>query len=78
METIIDILNDLKPGVDYAAETGLVHRRILDSLTIIALVSELEEEFDIIVPAVEIVADNFDSAVAIAALVARLADEDLF
>ena len=55
METIIDILEGLKPGVDYHTETGLVQKRILDSLTIIALVSDLEDEFDIAIPAVEIV-----------------------
>lgn len=77
METIIDILEELKPGVDYITETGLVRKRILDSLTIIALVSELEDEFDIAIPAVEIVADNFDSAASINALIGRLLDEDL-
>lgn len=77
METIIDILEELKPGVDYATETGLVRKRILDSLTIIALISELEDEFDIAIPAVEIVADNFDSAARINALIERLLDEDL-
>ena len=78
METIIDILEDLKPGVDYHTETGLVQKRILDSLTIIALVSDLEDEFDIAIPAVEIVPENFDSAAAIARLVERLEDEDVF
>lgn len=78
METIIDILEGLKPGVDYHTETGLVQKRILDSLTIIALVSDLEDEFDIAIPAVEIVPENFDSAAAIARLVERLENEDVF
>lgn len=78
METIIDILEGLKPGVDYHTETGLVQKRILDSLTIIALVSDLEDEFDIAIPAVEIVPENFDSAAAITHLVERLEDEDVF
>lgn len=77
MEIIIDILQELKPGIDYLTETGLVRKRILDSLTIIALVSEIEDEFDITIPAMEIVADNFDSAARIAVLVERLLDEDL-
>ncbi|MDY2777337.1 MAG: phosphopantetheine-binding protein [Collinsella sp.] len=76
METIIDILEDLKPGVDYANQTELVKTRVLDSLTIIALVAELEDEFDITIPAVEIVAQNFDSVEAIDRLVRRLQDED--
>lgn len=78
METIIDILEGLKPGVDYHTETGLVQKRILDSLTIIALVSDLEDEFDIAIPAVEIVPENFDSAAAITRLVERLEDEEIF
>ena len=78
METIIDILEGLKPGVDYHTETGLVQKRILDSLTIIALVSDLEDEFDIAIPAVESVPENFDSAAAIARLAERLEDEDVF
>ena len=78
METIIDILEGLKPGVDHHTETGLVQKRILDSLTIIALVSDLEDEFDIAIPAVEIVPENFDSAAAIARLGERLEDEDVF
>lgn len=77
METIIDILEDVKPGIDYRTETDLARRRILDSLTIIALVAELEEEFDIAIPAVEIVADNFSSAATIHELVERLLDEEL-
>ena len=77
MDTIIDILEELKPGIDVETEQGLVRRRVLDSLTIIALISELEDEFDITIPAVEIVADNFDSAESIHALIERLLDEDL-
>ncbi|MBM6908590.1 acyl carrier protein [Collinsella intestinalis] len=77
MDTIIDILEELKPGIDFETEQGLVRRRVLDSLTIIALISELEDEFDITIPAVEIVADNFDSAESIYTLIERLLDEDL-
>ena len=77
MDEVIEILEELKPGVDYAAQTTLVDDHILDSLTIIALIAELEEEFDVTIPAVEIVPANFNSAAAIAALVSRLEDEDL-
>lgn len=75
METIISILEELKPGIDFAAQTDLVDKRVLDSLTIIAFIGELEDEFDITIPAVEIVADNFNSVEAIHALVQRLCDE---
>ena len=54
----------------------LLSKRVLDSLTILALVAELEDAFDITIPAVEIVEPNFNSAAAIWSLVERLMDED--
>ena len=77
MNQLIAILESLKPGVDYRTATDLVATRILDSLTIIALVAELEDAFDIEIPAVEITVANFDSAEDIWALVVRLQEEDL-
>lgn len=77
MNQLIAILEGLKPGVDYRTATDLVATRILDSLTIIALVAELEEAFDIEIPAVEITVANFDSAEDIWALVVRLQEENL-
>lgn len=77
MDALLDILEDLRPGEDYRSRTDLVDVRVLDSLTILALVSELEDTFDISIPAVEIVADNFNSLAGMWAMVSRLRDEDL-
>jgi len=76
MDEIIEILESLKPGVDYETADNLVDSRVLDSLTILALVPELEDAFDVTIPAVEIVPANFNSAQAIDALVTRLVEED--
>lgn len=75
MDAILDILEDLKPGEDYRSRTDLVDARVLDSLTILALVSELEETFDIAIPAVEIVAENFNSLEGMWTMVCRLQEE---
>ena len=53
MEKLIEILEELKPGVDYENKEDLIDGRYLDSLTILSLVSEIEEEFDVEIPAVE-------------------------
>ena len=50
--------------------------RILDSLTILALVSELEDTFDIAIPAVEIVPENINSLAGMQAMVERLRAEE--
>ena len=77
MDAILDILEDLKPGEDYRTRTDLVDARVLDSLTILALVSELEDAFDIIIPAVEIVPANFNALSGIWDMVCRLRAADL-
>ena len=64
MEKLIEILEDIHPDVDYETCTDLIDGHILDSLSIISLVAELEDEFDITIPAVDIIPANFNSAAA--------------
>ena len=75
MERLIEILEDLKPGVDYENTDNLIDGRILDSLTILSLVSEIEEEFDVEIPTVEIIPSNFNSAKKIYELIQKLSEE---
>ena len=75
MNKIIEILEDLKPGVDYKNIDNLIDGRYLDSLTILSLVSELEEEYDIEIPAIEIIPNNFNSIEKINELVEKLKEE---
>ena len=75
MEQVIKILEEIKPGVDYLSETDLIGDKILDSLKIVQLVGELNDEFDIEITPIDIVPDNFKSAEAIYAMVKRLEDE---
>ena len=75
MNKIIEILEDLKPGVDYKNIDNLIDGRYLDSLTILSLVSELEEEFDIEIPTVEIIPNNFNSVEKINSLIEKLKED---
>ena len=75
MERLMEILEDLQPEADYVACQDLIDGHILDSLAILSLVAELEEEFDVVIPAVEIIPDNFNSAERIYALIRRLQEE---
>ena len=76
MEKLNEILEGIESGVDYENCTTLIDENILDSLAIISLVAEIEEEFDVQIPTVEIVPDNFNSAKAIWNLIERLQEED--
>lgn len=75
MERLLEILEEIQPDIDYAACTGLVDSHLLDSLSILALVAELEDAFDITIPAVEITPSNFNSAAQIWAMILRLGEE---
>lgn len=74
-ETIIGILQDLHEDVDFENETRLIDGKILDSFDIVTLISELSNEFDVTIPADKIVPENFNSAVALANMIAELEDE---
>lgn len=76
MEKIYDILKDINPDIDYKTRTDLIDAHLLDSLSIISLIAELEDVFDITVPAVDIIPENFNSVQAMYALVKRLSEED--
>ncbi len=69
---IIDILNNVKPGVDYENEKKLVDSKILDSLSIIALVSELSFTFDIDIDVMDLVPENLNSVDDIVKLIGDL------
>ena len=75
MERLIEILEEIQDGVDYETCTTLIDEGYLDSLAIISLVAEIEEEFDVQIPTVEIVPENFNSAQAIWNLIERLQEE---
>ena len=75
MEKLIEILEEIEDGVDYENCTTLIDDHYLDSLAIISLVAEIEEEFDVQIPTVEIVPSNFNSAKALWNLIERLEEE---
>ena len=74
-ETIIGILEDHVDGVDFENETALIDNGILASLDIIQLIGALSDEYDVSIPATEIIPENFNSVAALCAMVERLLDE---
>lgn len=76
MDELLEILEDIKPGIDFESETALVDDGILDSLAIIRLVSDIGDEFDVEIQVTDLVPENFNSVQAIMDLIERLEDED--
>lgn len=75
MEKLLSILNDLHPDVDFENNESLIDDGILDSLDIVTLVTEIYAEFDVTIPAEEIVPENFNSAKALMELITKIDEE---
>lgn len=73
---IIEILEDVKPGVEFEGRTDLIDAGVLASFDIISLVSELNDEFDVEISVADLVPENFNSVSAMASMIKRLEDED--
>ena len=71
----LEILEDIQPEIHYETCTTLIDDHYLDSLSLVSLIAELEEEYDITIPAVEIIPDNFNSAEKIWTMIRKLQGE---
>ena len=75
METLLQILNRLHPDVDYTQIDDLYDEGVLDSLDMVRIVTEIANEFDVRIPAEELVPENFQNVQTIYALIERLDEE---
>ena len=74
---ILGILHEIVPDAELEELTNnkeLVHQGILNSFSIVMLIGELSDQFDIEISPQEITYENFDSLDGLAAMVERLAD----
>lgn len=74
MERIIELLQEIKEDIDYANEEHLIDDELLDSFDILQLISALDDEFDVAIPASMIVPQNFNSVEALWNMVQELMD----
>lgn len=70
-EKIIEILNDMRPEVDFTKESNLVSGGILTSFDVVALVEELSDCFEIDIMPKDLKASNFNSIESIVSLVEK-------
>lgn len=65
MEKLYDILEEIRPDVDFHSTQGLVSNGYIDSFDIVTIISNIEDEYSIDIPVEEMIAKNFDSTEAI-------------
>ncbi|MCL1832543.1 MAG: phosphopantetheine-binding protein [Oscillospiraceae bacterium] len=75
MDKLIKIIEELHPDVeDIANQTAIVDDDIIDSFSMVTIVSEIQETFDIHIPADKLIPENFNSVAAMFALIESLED----
>lgn len=75
MEALMEILENLHPEIDFNTCETLIDDGLIDSFDIVTIISEINEEYDVVIPAEEIVPENFNSAKALYSLIQKLEDE---
>lgn len=73
MERLLRMLTQLHPEVTFTPDTRLLEE-LLDSFDIVTLVSEIDEEYGVVIPAQELIPENFDTGTALYRLIRRLGE----
>ncbi len=71
MDTIYEILEDLRPEFNFKESEDFIEDGYLDSFDVVSLVSELEDEFDILIDVMDILPENFNTVENIAKIVEK-------
>ena len=61
MEELKTILEEIRPDVDFDVEKELIDGKVLDSFDIIAIVSELNQNYDLRINVNDLLPENFNS-----------------
>lgn len=76
MEELMELLEEIDPDVDFTAETRLIDDKVLDSFSIVSLVAQLAETFDIEISPKYLVPENFNSAQAMWDMIQTIREEE--
>ncbi len=64
-DKILKILQEAVPGTDFEKASNLIDEKIINSLSLVQIVSDLSEEFDITFSMSELIPEKFNSLEAI-------------
>lgn len=76
MEELRELLEEIRPDIDFGKEKKLIDDGILDSIDIISIVTEINDHFDVEINVQYLLPENFNSMEAIYALIQKLQEEE--
>ena len=72
MDKLLELLQGIRPDVDFENETELIDEGILDSFDVVSIISEIDDVFGVQIRINELEPENFNSAEAIWTLIQKL------
>ena len=75
-EIVLELLQDLRPEMDFSESRNYLEEGLLDSFDLVSLVSDLDQRFGISIPGNEILPENFENIDTIVALVRKQGGKD--
>ena len=72
MDKLIQLLEELCPGVDFETETALVDDGVIESLDIVTITTEIMATFDVEITVEDLIPENFNSAECMWNMIQRL------
>jgi len=76
MEDLLEIMNEINPDVDYETEDNLIDGKVYDSLSIITLITNICDAFDIEIGPKWMRNENFNSAKKIWQMIQTIQEEE--
>lgn len=76
MDELLEILEEINPDIDYSTATKLIDDKMLDSFSIVSLVAEISDVFDIEISPKYLIPENFNSAQAMMKMIETIQDEE--
>lgn len=75
MEQLQTILEEIRPDIDFTQEKKLIDDGLLDSVDIIAIVTAVNDSYDVEINVQYLLPEHFNSMEAIYHLICKLQDE---
>ncbi|MBP9988936.1 MAG: acyl carrier protein [Ruminococcus sp.] len=76
MDELLEILNEINPDIDYENETNLIDGKMLDSFSIIQLIGDICDTFDIEISPKWMRNENFNSVEKMWEMIQKIQEDE--
>jgi len=76
MDELLEILNEINPDIDYETEDNLIDGKVLDSFSIVSLIAQIMDTFDIDISPKWMRNENFNSVQAMWNMIQAIQEDE--